>query len=280
MSIFGCTDDAVRRCDDCVTEEANRIIHVAFVKKGTTINTSTAALLSSTLLAAELACNAFIIRNVNGTKDAPSIQEGKGAGKQTTRILGKQHTINFTDFNYVSNISFWNAFERSAIGYDMYYFTDSKAWKVTGAQISVAASDPITDDNSTFIEGTVMAKWTQKGNPLAYDATTDDFESCQELFDGTSLTWVNRSGGDSVISGSTITQDEDSLINVAADTDANISSVEIEEGVFPTGVSVSYSGQGIVISGTPTETGTFEVTIRASNACGIAGLTTVTIIVE
>jgi len=279
MGLFGCTTNPVRRCDDCVDEELNRIIHVAAVRKGTsTINTSTAALFASSLLAAELACDAVIIRNVNGTKDAPTVQEGKGAGKQNTRILAKQHTINFVDFNYMKNVGFWNDFENASQNYDVYYFTDSKGWVVSNTRVSASAADPITDDNTTYIEGVITIKWAQKGNPLPYDADTDALEECQVLFDFDALAgFVNRSGSTAIISGNVITNDAGDSMSIGLDTNVVLSSVSIDEGTLPTGLSISIQDQGIIISGTVAAATSQIVTIRATNACGIAGVFDLTI---
>lgn len=273
MGLFGCTTNPVRRCDDCVDEELNRIIHFAAVRKNTsTINTSTPALFASTLLAAELACNAIIVRNVNGTKDAPSVQEGKGAGKQNTRILAKQHTISFVDFNYIKNVGFWNDFENASQNYDVYYFTDSYGWPVVDTRVSASAADPITDDNTTYIEAMITVKWSQKGNPLPYAADTDALEACQVLFDYDELDgFVNRSGSTAVITSTTITNDAGDSMSIGLDTDVVLSDVIIDSGTLPTGLSVYIQDQGIIISGTVASPTSSTVTIRASNACGISG---------
>jgi len=273
MGLFGCTTNPVRRCDDCVDEELNRIIHVAVVRKGTaTIDTSTPALFSSTILDAELDCNAVVIRNVNGTKDAPSVQEGKGAGKQNTRILAKQHTIAFVDFNYIKNVVFWNDFENASQNYDLYYFTDSYGWVVPNTRISASAADPITDDNTTYIEGLITMKWSQKGNPLPFLADTDALESCQVLFDYDTLAgFVNRSGSTAIITSSVITNDAGDSMSIGLDTDVDLTEAIIDSGTLPTGLTISVQGQGIIISGTVASATSQTVTIRASNACGISG---------
>lgn len=273
MGLFGCTTNPVRRCDDCVDEELNRVIHAAMVRKNTAvIDTTTPALFASTLLAAELACNAIIIRNVNGTKDAPSVQEGRGAGKQNTRILAKQHTLSFVDFNYIKNVVFWNDFENASQNYDLYYFTDSYGWSVTNTRISASAADPITDDNTTYIEGLITIKWSQKGNPLPHLANTDALEACQLLFDYDALAgFVNRSGSTAIITKIAITNRAGDRMSIGLDTNVVLTTVSVDEGTLPSGLTLSIQDQGIIIAGTVALTTSAKVTIRASNACGISG---------
>jgi hypothetical protein len=280
LTLFGCGDQAPRSCDNCPEDELNKIVHVAFVRKGTAINTSTPALFISTLLTAELNCNAFIIRNVSGSKPKPTSKEGKGAGKQIKRILAKEHSIDVIDFNYVKNVAFWNDIEQSAANYDMYYFTDTYGWVVTNTQLSINPMDEITDDNTTFIEGSFIVSWAQKGNPLPYKANVDSLQECQELFDGSELTWINQSGTESTIIGNEVTIDINAPLAIGVDTGVTLDSVSVEDGSLPTGLTVDVDGENIEISGTPTVAGTSNLILRASNACGVSGEISVTIVVN
>lgn len=280
-TLFGCGTQTGRSCDNCPEDELNKIVHVAFVRKGTSIDTSTPSLFISTLKAAELACNAFIIRNVSGSKPKPTSKEGKGAGKQIKRILAKEHSIDVTDFNYLKNVDFWNDLEQSAINYNMYYFTDTYGWEVKNTQLSVNAMDEITYDNTTFIEGSFVVSWTQKGNPKPYKANVDDLQDCQALFDGESLVegWINQSSSTATIIGDEISVDKDSIIAVAIDSGADLDSAIVEDGSLPTGVVLSVEGQNIKLTGTPTVAGVYALILRASNPCGVSGEVSVTITV-
>jgi hypothetical protein len=80
-------DTPPRRHDNCFDEgEPNRIVHVAFVKKGTTISLASDTAFKSDILAAELAGNATIIRSVTGQKAAPSVKTAPGAGFKAQRL--------------------------------------------------------------------------------------------------------------------------------------------------------------------------------------------------
>lgn len=293
MSILiGCTTAKPKGCNDCPDDSPNRIIHGALVKKGTVIRTDTKANMLADLLAAELACNAYIMRRINGTKADPTFAEGPGQGKQTNRVQAASHTISYMEFNYANTkmVEWYNYMIDAAANFYLIYFTEGKAWfagrknnagTFVGAPVKILPKDPITDDNTTFITAMIDVSWNQKGNPVPYEFDDDALEACPQLFDYDELAGIqNQSGSEADVSDTTITVDEDGLINVQLDTGITLDSVEIIEGELPSGVSVSINSDVIVIGGNPTETGTFEVTISAANTCGLAGQFSVTIIVE
>lgn len=278
VTLFGCGTQARRQCDDCPEGEPNKLVHAAFVKKSVTIDYSTPQTYVASILAAELACDALIVRNISGTKDAPSVKEGKGPGKRISRLVGKDHVINAVDFNYVKNVAFWNDLENSAQNYNLHYFTSNYGWPVTVA-ISVNATDPITDDITTEIEGMFQVKWGQKGNPVPVLADVDALEACQQLFDGDGLAIVNQSSSTAVVVGSTATVASGSILAIAVDTNVVLDDATVEEGTLPTGLTLSVVNENILISGTPTVPGTYPLVISAENACGVSGEWVLTIVV-
>jgi len=282
MSIFGCAEDVTRDCQECVTDEPNRIIHVAFVKKGTAINT---AALATSLQQAEKACNAFIVRNTNGTYDGGTAQQGKGQGRQPQRMLSKRHIATITDFAYIDNYEFWKNMEVGATGYDLYFFTENKGWVVTGVSLTIEAKMPITDNNETFIESAVSIQWSQRENPKPYDATTTSLDECQDLFLQSALAgFENMSGGSVVaITGSLLNQlaaETGDTFSILIDTDEDLSSATLTSGTLPTGLVLSVLGTDVRIIGSASETGTFDITIKVVNACGIAGYIDATITIS
>lgn len=280
-SLFGCYAQTPRSCDDCFDGELNRIIHVAFVRKGVSVNKSTSALFASSILAAELAGNAFIIRNTNGTKAAPTVKEGKGAGKQQVRIVGKEHSIDVIDVNYVNNVNFWNDFENNAQNYNLYYFTNTMGWETGLTAISAAAMDPITDDNSTEMEGSFQVKWTQKGNPVPYPCDVDEFADCAILFtyEGSGGFYA-RSGNTATLVGTEFEGSTSDTFNFGLDTGYDLALVEVKEGALPTGLTLDYSGQAILLTGTATIAGSYTAVIRASNSTGVSGEFEVTFVIS
>ncbi len=277
MSLFGCTNIQPPSCDDCPVQESNKIVHVAFVKKGTSIDRSTPALYMSTLLAAELACNAYIRRNVSGEYDGGSFTKGTGPGKAISRPLGGTHVVTLIDFNYVGNEVFWNDFKRAASNYEMHYFTDTRGWYVN-KPISVNPKPAVTADNQTLIEAQIVVEWSSLDNPVSVLADVDDLENCQSLF--TFGTFVNESNSEATITGATLTLDSGDTINAYTNTGVTLSDAAIKEGDLPSGISISVSGTKVCIQGSSVATGSYPVTIRASNACGVSGEFEATIVIQ
>ncbi len=278
--LLGCGEEVPRACDDCPVQENKRIVHVAFVKTGVVIPKSTPAQMMTAILAAELACDAVVIRNVSGSYDGGTLVEGKGPGKQVSRVNGGTHNVIFTDFNYVGNEEFWNAFKRKSQGYSMIYFTSERAWFGPKA-LSVSPKPAFDEDIQAFIEAEITVKWSSADNPVSYLANVDDLTNCQQLFDYAELDGFEPiSGNQSTIDGDVITIEEGDNLNVSLDTGVTLGSVTVDSGTLPTGTAVSVSNELVVLSGTPSVAGTYEVIIRASNPCGISTEFTITIIVE
>jgi hypothetical protein len=276
-TLFSCFNSPSRACEDCVSDERNKVVHVAFVQRGTTISTSS---IVADLLTAEIAGNSYIIRNVSGAYDGGAGTFGKGLGKQVQRLLAKKHTLTFIDFSYVANAQFWADMESQAANFDLYFFTDTQAWKQDNAYLSIEAKGVITDDNQTFIEGSVAVTWSYKTNPLNYEAEVDDLANCQTLFNGLSVSFGNVSGSTgTIIPGQTdeiqLVRNSSSL-NARLQTGVTLSAVSIIDGTLPTGLTLSYSGPYITLTGTTTQAvGTYTVVIKAANSVGVAGQKTV-----
>lgn len=278
MPLIGCNNQGPRLNEDCFDNgEANRIVHAAFVRKGTTISIASAAALKTDILAAELAGNAYIIRNVNGTKAAPSIKEGKGAGLQVKRIVGKEHSITAVDIQYINNVQFWNDFENNASNFDLYYWTTNLVWKTVPTALSVAVSDPITDDITTEIEASFTVTWSQKGNPLNYLSAAVDFVQSQQLAFA-NLT-VGAGVNESTIAGAVLTlagvaDDVSILINF---TPAATTYTLAGGSVLPTGLTLSTAG---VLAGNNSTNGTYRFSVIGTNAFGIQGQQEITIVIS
>lgn len=277
MSVYGlsCGVTPSRSCEDCVTDERNKVVHVALVKRGTTIGLTTSA---QDILTAELAGTAYVIRNVSGAYDGGKGTYGKGLGKAIKRLLAKTHVLTFIDFSYVANAAYWAAMEGQAQNYDLYFFTDTQVWVQTNAYLSIEAIGKITDDNTTFIEADITATWSFTSNPLNYPASVDLLAICQQLFNGSAISFTNSSGSTaSIISGSGLIPDEidmvhgSTVINAKLNAGVAIASASVVDGVLPAGIALSYSGNYLVLTGTATTAGTYYVTVVGSNATGVSG---------
>lgn len=286
LSLFGCeAGGLVRSCNDCPEDEPNRIVHAAFVKKAATVNEAPAQLVAS-LLALELTCDAYIVRNVNGTMAEATYQTGKGYGKQVNRVLSGTHSITVSDPDVVNNIEkFWNPAIQNAQNYYLYFFTSSLAWKVK-KPLSISPSSPITDDITTFIEGAIKIDWSDKGLPIPVKVGEDNVDllaTCPQLFEN-ETGFINASGSFASIStdGYTITLDSGDAVNAYLTSPVALDSVEVSSGTLPSGIEASVSSNGlrVVLSGFSTETGTSTVVLRASNACGVGAEFTVKIVIS
>jgi hypothetical protein len=282
MSLFACDNIPSRACEDCVTDELNKVVHAAFVRRGTSISTSS---IVSGLLAAELAGTAYIIRNVSGAYDGGKGSYGKGQGKQLKRLVGKAHSLTFTDFGYVENVQYWTDMEDTASNYDLYFFTDTFGWVVTNAFLSIEATGTITDDNQTFIEAAIAVTWSKRSNPLNYTASVDSLATCQQLFNGDAISFTNVSGSTGTIVPGVIDEIDltrsVSSLNSKLQTGITLSSVSVISGTLPTGLTLSYSGPYITLTGTTTQAvGTYTVVIKAANSVGVAGQKTVKFVIS
>jgi hypothetical protein len=281
MNVHKCQTGAATRkdpnCDDDILfREKQRIIHLILVDKDVSIDESTPTTFKTTVLAAELAGTAKVIRNTSGTKPTAAPTEGTPRGRQTRRVLGKAQTINFTDFDYIGNENFWNAItpDQVANGYNMYYLTDTRAWPVKDKDLSIDISDEFGDDNKNEIVGTGSIAWTQTGNPVSFKVNTTDFDERQELFDISAMTFTNDTGSTATISGNNIEESSGVAFEVLLDTNVagGLGSVEVIKGNLPTGVVVAIEAAAsdvLKVTGSSVQVGSFPVTIKASNPYGI-----------
>jgi hypothetical protein len=175
--------------------------------------------------------------------------------------------------------------EDQAANYDLYFFTDTQAWIQTNAYLSIEAKGTITDDNQTFIEASVSVTWSYKSNPINYSADVDSLSNCQQLFDGTAVSFSNLSGSTGTIIPSSTDEIDlvrnSSSLNAHLQTGFNLSSVSVIDGSLPAGLTLSYTGPYITLTGTATQAvGTYIVVIKGANSVGVAGQKTVKFVIS
>jgi len=265
----------------CVSDndaEPNKIIHFAFLRNGTVLDTSTPEKVAESLLAAELACRAIVIRNVSGMYDGGEAQMGPGQGRQAEKLLGYNHGLDFTDYVAIENIGFYDDLAKNMSRYYFVFFTANYAWPVR-TTATLIPKPAVTDDNSTQIQIGVRVTWRDPKHPLPYRADTFPLDCCQSLFDVEDAEFLNVSGSTAAIFGLEVdvtqTGGVGSPIAVELNTPVGVkidSATVTSEVKLPTGLVLALkpNGAGIRISGTPTEAGRKEVTIRLQNACGVA----------
>jgi hypothetical protein len=271
-------DTPPRRHDNCFDEgEPNRLVHVAFVKKGTSIDMTSASTFKTDILAAEVAGNATIVRSITGQKAEPSVKTAPGAGLQSIKTVGKEHTITAIDPQYVDNVAFWNGIENNGSLYDLFYWTTNKVWKPSTKGLSITVADPITDDITTEMAGKFTVTWSQKTNPLPYNSAAEDF------VEGPTLSFTSIVAGpgtnEATFAGAVIT-----LSGVSDDLSAQItfspsaSTYELDDdSTLPTGITLSEDG---ILSGAITANGTYKFTVLAYATNGFQGVQEITLIVS
>lgn len=279
MALLGCNNTVpVLKCSDCPDEYANRIIHVAFIKRGVTIPTTSVI---SSLLAAELAGNAYILRNVNGEYDGATFSDRTGRGKQDTQNGSAVQNVVFTDFTPIKNRTFHNEFKNIASNFYMIYITESVA-HYANSPMRMMPNGAITRDLNTLQEAQITVRWTNKDLPSVVSGINDELlEACPELFTFVEDDWYVQSGADGTFVGDELTIATGGDLDARYDAFTTISSVELDENsdALPTGVSLGYSGNAIRVYGTPTVAGTSELIIIGRNTTGVAGTVTLTLIV-
>lgn len=254
--------------------EPNKIIHLAFVRNGVVLDRSSATAYTLSLLAAELACNAIVIRNISGTYDGGEAQMGPGRGRQSETVLGYNHAIDFIDYEAVDNIAFYDDLAKNMAGYYFVYFTANLAWDVETTATLVPKS-PVTDDNSTQIQLTNRITWRKDTHPRAFRVDTLSLDCCQALFDAEDAEFVNVSGSTAGVFGLEVEATVGNSVVVELNVPSGVkvdSATVVAPALLPAGLTLAVkpNGSGIRISGVPTAAGRVEVPLVVQNKCGVA----------
>lgn len=275
-------EDLVRNAQACATEEGAGIYHVALVRKGTTISKTSPTAYMQSILDAEKACNAFILRNTYGTYDGGTAQFGKSYGGGTPRRIGSEHTLTVADPQYVGNETFWNAFIYQSNQFDVYFFTQTRVWAITGKALVVDPKGAIVEDFKEIIEGQIAIKWNDKNNPVSEEINMDGIAVYPSLAAGTVV-----SNGDETYNATnhTITVSKvtelDVLIPFTSAVTHSIPDAAELSALEDAGATVADTGAGLRINAATnalTE-GTYAFTVKGANSCGIAGTQAFTLVV-
>lgn len=275
-------DELVRNAKACYKEEGAGVYHAALIDKTAVIDRSTPETYMTTLLAAEAACKAFILRNIYGSYDGGTAQTGKSYGGGTPRRIGAEHTLTVADPQYVGNEAFWNAMQDQASKYNLEFFTESRVWPVKGKALTIDAKGAIVEDFKEIIEGSITMKWNDKDNPVSEPANVSDLATFPELALGTVV-----SNGDETYTPGTHT----ATIAVSGALDLLIPFTNAVTHEVPAGDErTALTADGVVIADTgtalrltaPVSTltpGSYSFTAAGSTACGVSGSQRFTLIV-
>lgn len=285
MNIYSCTSERQSyNYSDCVVDRSQgaRVRTVAVVDDDADIDESTPALLASTLLTEEKACNAVILRFITGQLNDPSPITGPGYGDQLEEELGQNNTVEFTDRDYIHNIGFYNSLKRRMSYQTVYFMTESQAHKIPLGKATLSHRKVISNNPTEKVTGIVTISWGEAEVSEPISINRDTLKEPQELFDPSAMAFANVSGTAATISnnGGTITVEEDTPFEVKLDTSIQLGSVEILSGTLPTGVVAVINpaaNDEVLISGSVATPVTRKVTLKVKNPCNVYTLVEVTV---
>jgi hypothetical protein len=264
----------------CDIEEKGKIVGLVLVDEGETVDKTDgdSMIASFNLLAAN--GKAQLILSVDGEKPKPETNEGPGRGLQETKIMASVHTINWTDYQGVANVPFYNAIRKSGQNYDLYFLTPTLIYDVSENEVTVVAPLVIDRDLKSFqrAEGTI--KWSANGDPLPISvpqASVKDFmKPLQYVFSqGETFEATTTEGG-------TLSGTFDATLN------KSLGSGSIPDVVYAIDETSDIAGLGLVFDDltgdydiTPTDAGVYTFTVLASSESNcITGKLFVTITVQ
>jgi hypothetical protein len=252
---------------ECDVQEPGRIVAIALVDKNHSDELDTTGddqdFLDS-LFTLALEGNAQLLLNISGEKPRPETAEGPGRGLRQTTILASTQTINFVDMQGVPNTRFYNIIRRSSQNYDMWFFTKTLIWDASAQDITLLASNVITNDLQQYIgaEGTI--KWTSNDDPVP-----DSFSLTKTLLNGLAY---EISGAQSVattvaVGGSenyTATLNYDFASGSLPDLIWSLENTAAEIAVLDAQID-EVTG---ILTYDPTEAGVFVLTVKVTNEFG------------
>jgi hypothetical protein len=286
MSIFslacptvGCYQNFV-----CDPEFQNKVVAVAYIEKGTTINKSTADAWRISLLQAVLDGNGFIVFNVSGEKPKPETATTSGRGMQNTKALAKTHTLSYQDMQGVvaGNVEWYNQMLAASQNYDLYYFTPNQIWDASGAYVTVIGDPVVTAELNTYMMSDVQVTWVSKVNPLPYKFDTDYF--LQGLYFNIQIAPPASGPPISTFTasqGGIIQNPNQAFLNSVGITTPTGLKWSIQDGAdeVPAGLEV-VPNSGVILIDAATPVGVYELTTVVTNAFGcVFGTLDVTITV-
>ena len=250
------------RCD---VDYKGRIIGAALVKKtvSSLIDKTDATSLLDSLLYQALQGDAILFLNIAGEKPKPETAELPGVGMRINRPGAKTHTLTFVDAQVIANVDSYNRILRSSQNYDLYYFTPELYWDASGTQVTVIGDPIIQNDLTQFINGETMVKWVADTNPVPSNFDTDT------LLEGV---FYEISGSEAIAGevGTFQTETYTATLNYDFGSQTLPNQIWSVEGTAA--VLASLNGSMNPTTGaysfSPTEAGTFDITVVVTNAAG------------
>jgi hypothetical protein len=273
-SPYGCAQRAARRSNVVCGEgdgplEKARISDVAFVKKGL-ITGGDFATISAKIKTLEAACNAFVIRDLIGSYDGGTPTEAEVGGRSKTKTVNRAHVVSLSDRIYAGeNEDFWSVMEEQAAQYDVFLFTEKRAWVVQNTALKIVVKPEISNDPDAYIAAAVTLTWSKLALPRSIPFDRGILEDAPFL-PFVSLTSVGGAG--TVTNQTTVTVPENDPIEVTAlftgATGYELRGLD-EAGLGESDLTATAAGH--VVSAAGLSVGTYQIFVRGTNACGILG---------
>lgn len=262
----------------------NRFTQAALVRNGTVIDYTTPETALSSLLAAELAGNAFILREISGQSDGGAPQKQKGYGTKPETTSGKLYTYTLEEQMIVDNYDFWNPVEANPD--DWYLLTFNKDYGVEiPYSLDVEVQDPVTEDINQRRVFTAVVKFTAPVGkmPKPFRFNTSALKTPQALFDYQTVNFTaDATGNTAVIVADTITV-EATTGTVSATLNAGagvaVDMAKVIAGTLPAGIALQRLNNGAKLTGSATVAGTYSIVVEFMNRFGVTARKAITFIV-
>lgn len=174
MAIY-CDDVVPAYQQDCCANEEGRIIAIAYIRSDSIM--SPANYTSAGTWTSEIAAGLVeVIKCVRGDKPKSTETSIDGYGRQATRTVSRQFTVNYRHADVIDNIDFYNVLNFSTSYRIAYYAQDGRIFVVENDIVNVDADYVIPEGLDSLIDWEVLATWTGSQLQISYDAPASIFE--------------------------------------------------------------------------------------------------------
>lgn len=173
-----CGDPLLDYEQDVCAKEPGRVIGIAAIR------TDALAIIKASITDASVWQSQItngkikIIKNVSGEKPRSADVSIDGFGRQATKSINRDHTLNFSFADIVGNEDFWNVLNYDGGHHCFYYTAGQRVWD-TGDNIANWDGDSVVEKAlNTIITGDAIVTWSDQDIPVSSEGITlvDIFE--------------------------------------------------------------------------------------------------------
>ncbi len=153
--------------------EPGSVVAVAFIDKSITFDSITNP---AEWVDESYASDIIIFKEVRGSYSKPAAVTVPGKGKQSTRVIGRNHEVAFRVSGVKRNSNFWNQMNKSTnynfafvVGgnYDLLYYVDT--------QVSIDAASEVQEGLDTEVDFMVSVTWSDFDLPTTSNTPSGEF---------------------------------------------------------------------------------------------------------